>query len=238
MTVTLDEIVRTVQSDMGMNTTHDYLRLLHIAQRGLKELTFDILGSSKIDLLEVSSALRIDLPSDFIDYTFIGLVADNGTLVPLGSKDNIPRVGTGNTLPQLASETIYNDENVIGMGGIYGNGGGQNSYGYYAPQIDIDNEQIVLTSIAAGKWVYLEYIGDGSVTTGHSVIHPYAEEALASYIYWKAIQRRRNYPQSEKQAARQDWYNEKRKSRSRLKSFTKEEALQTIRKGFKQAPKV
>lgn len=223
---------------MGMNTTHDYLRLLHIAQRGLKELTFDILGSVKIDLLEVSAALRVDLPSDFIDYVFIGLVADNGTLVPLGSKDNIPLVGTGNTLSSLASETIYNDENIIGMGGIYGNGGGQNSYGYYSAKIDTANDQIVLTSIAAGKWVYLEYIGDGSETTGHSVIHPYAEEALASYIYWKSIQRRRNSPQSEKQAARADYYNEKRLARARLKSFTMEEALQTIRKGFKQAPKV
>jgi len=237
MTVTLDEIVRSVQSDMGMNTTHDYLRFLHIAQRGLKELTFDILGNFKVDLLEVSSALRVDLPSDFVDYVFIGLVADNGTLVPLGAKDNIPLVGTGNTLPALASETIYNDENIIGMGGIYGNGGGQNSYGYYSPKIDTANDQIVLTSIAAGKFVYLEYIGDGSVTTGHSVVHPYAEEALASYIYWKAIQRRRTYPQNEKQAARQDWYNEKRKARGRLKSFTMEEALQTVRKGFKQSPK-
>jgi hypothetical protein len=44
--------------------------------------------------------------------------------------------------------------------------------------------------------------------------------------------------QSEKQAARQDWFNEKRRARSRLQSFTKEEALNAIRKGFKQSPKV
>jgi hypothetical protein len=237
MTVTLDEIVRSLLSQEGKNTTHDYLRYLNIAQKGLKELTFDILGTSKIDLLEVNSALRVDLPSDFIDYTFVGLVGDDGRLVPLGFRDNIPRVGTGNTLQPVSDETLYDDENIIGMGGIFGHGGGQNSYGYYAPQIDTANDQMVFTSIAAGKYIYLEYIGDGSVTTGHSVIHPYAEEALTAYIYWKSIQRRR-MAQSEKQAARQDYYNEKRLARARLKAFTKEEALNVIRKGFKQAPKV
>jgi hypothetical protein len=38
--------------------------------------------------------------------------------------------------------------------------------------------------------------------------------------------------------ARKDYFNEKRLARARLSSFTKEEALQQIRKGFKQSPKL
>ena len=38
--------------------------------------------------------------------------------------------------------------------------------------------------------------------------------------------------------ARKDWYNEKRISTARFSSFNKEEALQTTRKAFKQAPKL
>jgi hypothetical protein len=41
----------------------------------------------------------------------------------------------------------------------------------------------------------------------------------------------------EKARARQEYYNEKRLANARLKSFTKEEALKTIRKNFKQSPK-
>ena len=42
---------------------------------------------------------------------------------------------------------------------------------------------------------------------------------------------------AEKSRARQEYYNEKRLANARLKSFTKEEALKTIRKNFKQSPK-
>jgi hypothetical protein len=44
-------------------------------------------------------------------------------------------------------------------------------------------------------------------------------------------------PLGEKGRARQEYYNERRLANSRLKSFTKDEALKTIRKNFKQSPK-
>jgi len=237
--VTLDRIVRDLLSQEGMNTTHNYLRYLRIANKGLKELTFDILGDTKVDLLEVSAALRIDLPTDYIDYTYVGIVGSDGYLHTLGSKRNIPGVGTTNVTAQDNIAYPYLD-GLYGSGAIFGNGGGQNSNGYYSPQIDrtASPEQMILTSIAAGKFVYLEYISDGRATDDLTKIHPYAEEALTAYIYWKSIQRKRRVPNIEKSDARMDYYNEKRLARSRLVAFTKEEALQTVRKGFKQAPKV
>ncbi len=42
---------------------------------------------------------------------------------------------------------------------------------------------------------------------------------------------------AEKMRAKQEYYNEKRLANARMKSFTKEEALKTIRKNFKQSPK-
>ena len=59
-----------------------------------------------------------------------------------------------------------------------------------------------------------------------------------SFIHWKTIQRKRGINQGEKEAARRDWYNEKRLAIARLSKFTKEEALQTTRKAFKQSPKL
>jgi len=235
--VTLDTIVRDILSQEGRNTTHEYLRFLNIANKGLKELTFDVLSETKVTLIAVSDALRIDLPGDFVDYTFVGVVGSDGRLHPLGSRNTIPGVGTDNTHTPLTQSPPNFWYNQASYGGIYGNGGGQNTNGYYSPKIDTANWQMIFTSVAVGKFIYLEYISDGRAEGGQTIVHPYAEEALSAYIYWKSIQRRRSASMSEKEVARREYFNEKRLARQRICSFTKEEALQTIRKGFKQAPK-
>lgn len=230
--ITLDDIVKDVLSDQEKYTTHEYLRLLNMAHRGLKELVFDILGSRKVDLLEVSSSLRIDLPSDYVDYIFVGLVGSDGRISPLGFRTNIPLVGTQNTQTPPVEDVGYIN------GGVFGYGGGQNTNGYYSPIVDEDNGQMILTSISAGKFIYLEYLSDGMSDTGDTVVHPYAAEALISFVHWKDVQYKSSFSSNEKYSRRSEYYNEKRKARARMKAFTKEEALQQARKGFKQAPKI
>ena len=43
---------------------------------------------------------------------------------------------------------------------------------------------------------------------------------------------------NEKMVAKKEYYNQKRLARARMQSFNKQEALQTTRKAFKQAPKL
>jgi len=69
-------------------------------------------------------------------------------------------------------------------------------------------------------------------------VHVFAEEALRSYIYYKVIERKSNVPMGEKQRARSEYYNERRKANSRMQSFSKEDIFQVIRKNFKQSTKV
>jgi hypothetical protein len=228
---TVDEIVRNVLGDEGKVTTHEYLRHLHIANRGLKELTFDVLGDTKVVVLAVDNTLRVDLPGDYIDYVFIGVVNGDYRLETLGRDAAIPVDSDTNVNTEGSPEYHYI------YGSLFGLGGGQNQNGYYAPKIDYENWQIILSSISAGQTIYLEYISDGRQEGGQNLVHPYAEEALVSYVYWKSIQRKRGIPANDKLMARKDWYNEKRLASARLKGFTKEEALQQIRKGFKQSPR-
>ena len=230
--VTLDNIVTDVLSDQEKYTTHEYLRLLNIANRGLRQLTFDVLGEVKIAVLEVSTALKIAIPSDFIDYKFIGFINSKGRIVPLGMRKDIPIVGDTNTLPAVNNNTGFS------QGGVFGYGGGQNENGYYTPMIDTENDTMTFTSVASGKWVYMENISNGMESTGETVIHPYAEEALIAYVHWKDVQSKRNISLSEKELRRRDFYNERRLTKSRLQAFTKEEAIQQSRKGFKQSPKI
>lgn len=117
--------------------------------------------------------------------------------------------------------------------GLYGIGGGH-MYGNF--RVNLDQNRIELESNDNISEVVIEYVADEARSKNPS-IHVYAEEALMSYMYYKIIERKSSVPANEKARARQEYYNERRKANARIKSFTKEEALKTIRKNYKQSPK-
>jgi hypothetical protein len=231
--VNLDAIVRDVMSEMGLNTTHEYARYLNIANKGLKELTMDVVGDTQVTLLAVdNSTLRADLPVGFISHSFVGLVGNDGYVHTLGARRDIPKLGDANATAQ--QDELYANR----FGGVFGAGGGRNSNGYYQPEVDRENNQMIFAATESDAIIYLEYVSDGRATDNETVVPEYAEEALGAFIYWRAILRRRGIPLAEKQMAQEQYYNQKRLARARVCSFTKEEALQSIRKGFKLSPKL
>ena len=127
-------------------------------------------------------------------------------------------------------------ENYIFQGGtgrLYGVGGGSAAVEY---RINLDQNRIEISSNSDFSQVVMEYIADEARSTDPEV-HVYAEEALRCYIYYKLCERKTTVPANEKNRARSEYYNERRKANARLGHFTKEEALKTIRKNFMQAPK-
>ena len=142
---------------------------------------------------------------------------------------------TGSTADS-EDQDFYLFENYLhqgGLGGLYGVGGGY-AVGEY--RLNLDEDRIELRMDGSGSEVVLEYIADEARSTDPEV-HVYAEEALRCYIYYKAVERKASVPANEKARARVEFYNERRKANSRLSNFTKAEALSTIRRNFKQAPK-
>tara|TARA_R100001163_G_C5037054_1_gene176005 strand:- start:336 stop:1220 length:885 start_codon:yes stop_codon:yes gene_type:complete len=120
-----------------------------------------------------------------------------------------------------------------GLGRLYGLGGGKLRGNY---RINYDQNRIEIDSEAGVTEVVLEYISDAA-RSSDPVVHVYAEEALRAYVYYKIVERKSSVPAGEKQRARAEYYNERRKARIRLSNFSKEQALNTIRKNFKLAPK-
>ena len=120
-----------------------------------------------------------------------------------------------------------------GMGRVYGAGGahmrGQYRINYDEARIELDTENSI-------SEVVMEDVSDEARST-NPIVHVYAEEALRSYIYYKLVERKSNVPLAEKSRARQEYYNERRKAKARMSNFSKAEALSTIRKNFKIAPK-
>mgnify|MGYP003110868927 CR=1 FL=1 len=240
--VTLNEVVKSILIQQGETSEHKYMQYLDIAIRGLKELTFDILHQVKTTILTVNTNLTVDLPCDYVNYTRIGQCKDNGRIKTLGYDEYLCIQNKIDTCGDPAAKDSSGLKSVSGghsrngelTGGWYGMGAGYRD-GYY--RIDRERGQIALSSELSGESIVLEYISDGSNANGDMKVNVLAEEALRAYIWWKVNQRRRNVPMQEKEAARRDYFNEKRLARARIINFTPDQAWRISRKQVKQSPK-
>jgi len=265
-TVSVDQIVNDFMltldgDDYANNATSTIVR--NYALRGIREMGFDIMKRIKSLKLEVNTDnSTVELPDDFVDYTKIGVVAKDGLIYVFGENKNQNMAlqyvtdAAGNPIDsnsdgvydredaKFVAETrasvsdfeSYTFRNFLYEGNIgraYGIGGGMYSGEF---RINYEQNRIELYSTEGYGEVVIEYIADEARSENPS-IHLYAENALRSYIYYKLIERKANVPFGEKGRARQEYYNERRLANARLKSFTKEEALKTIRKNYKQSPK-
>ena len=141
--------------------------------------------------------------------------------------------GSSDDLSQGMNSHVFRNYAYGASNAVYGVGGGH-YYGQF--RVNLDQNRIELGVGGGIGEVVIEYVADQGRSKNPSV-HVYAEEALMAYMYYKIIERKASVPANEKARARQEYYNERRKANARIKSFTKEEALKTIRKNYRQSPK-
>lgn len=265
-TISVDQIVNdfmlSVDGEDYASTASSTL-IRNYALRGIREMGFDMMKRIKSLKLKVNQTnSTVELPDDFVAYTKIGVVGGDGLIYVFGENKNqnmamqyvtdasgnptdsnddgvydredAKFIGTSRgSLTDFESYTFRNFLYEGNIGRAYGIGGGN-----YSGEFRINNEQnrIELYSTNGYDEVVIEYIADEARSENPS-IHVYAENALRTYVYYKLIEKKSNVPMSEKGRARQEYYNERRLANARLKSFSKEEALKTIRKNYKQSPK-
>jgi hypothetical protein len=240
-TVSLEQIVTdfvfSIDSDDYVNNVSDTM-VRNLALRGIRDLGFDIMKRIKAANLNVSATNTVTLPADYVDLLKIGIVGEDGLVYVFGENKNKNLLANNaGDLPDYLlgySDFIYrNFVNSTTDGRLYGYGGGHYSGEY---RINLGENRIELTLGTGTDTVYIEYIADEALAANPSV-HVYAEQAIRAYIYYHLVERKSNVPAVEKARARQEYYNERRLANARLKSFSKEEALKTIRKNFVQSPK-
>ena len=244
-----DFLVTADGDDHGSNVTDTALR--NIALRGIREIGFDLSKKTKSVKLPIEKTNdTVALPSDFVDFSKIGVVDTHGFVRVMVRNENInysmKEEGANLVDSKTATSGMSGDdvddfyqvvfENYVyqgSSGNLYGFGGAHRVGEY---RLNLDQNRIEVSTNKDVTEVVLEYIADEAKATDPSV-HVYTEEALRSYIYYKLIERKSNVPISEKQRARAEYYNERRLANARMTDFTKSEVLKTIRKNFMQAPK-
>lgn len=265
-TVTIDDVVNEfvlLKDEDGYIGSAEESTIRNFALRGVREMGFDIMKRIKSLKLTPNQTLgTVDLPDDFVDWTKIGIIGSDGLIYVFGENKNISstmkyKVDSNNNPidsdgdgvnDRVDAKTLSDGDSIFKgyqsyiyrnyiyestEGGIYGIGGGRYSGEF---KINYEQNRIEISINDTVTEVAIEYIADEARSSNPSV-HIYAENALHNYIYYKLIERKANVPMVEKQRARQEYYNERRLANSRMKSFTKEEAMKTINKNFKSTVK-
>ena len=227
----MNKVVRSLKLPVESNNTvtlpDDYVDWTKVGVVGTDGLVY-VLGENKN--LNMSQAYDLDSNGDPQDADSDGFFdrVDSKSATDSGSPASDAGIADG-----MESYIFRNFIHENNQGRLYGIGGG-NYYGEF--RVNLDQNRLEMKSNSSISEVVIEYVADEARSVNPRV-HVYAEEALRSYIYYKLIERKAAVPANEKARARQEYYNERRKANARMKSFTKEELLKTIRKNFKQAPK-
>lgn len=247
---TLDSIVREWLFESG-NTEAKYARALSISMSCLRTMNLDVSGQPVAQLLSVNANDTVDLPLDYISLVSIGIYDGRGNVRPLlpsffrGKDVDIDDCGNI-VVPQgqdpIESGTIlwgssFQQHFAFGQsnGGFFGLGGGQSSNGYY--RLNEDKGYIALEGYRGGTHVYFEYLSDIKRVNGNFIIHVYLIDSIKAFLDWKMINNNVNIPMNQKEVARRNYLAERKKAVSRFSSFTKDELLQSFRKGNKLSPK-
>lgn len=207
--VTLRYVVMSVLNRIKDYTMRDYYHLMQLCIEGYTELNLWHLDNLEVVYLTMTSAKVVSLPSDFIDWTKIGvpingklrvLTRHDKILLPRLLDDGVTPIGNtdSNTTTDAASLVYFSDHFRGGqfVGGLYGMSGGVDD-AYY--RFDRETRTIAFSGTVPRSEIVLEYISSGVKTSGSTLIPREAVPALRSYILWYAVENDRSVPFNEKE---------------------------------------
>lgn len=230
---TLDNVVRGALAEKGYSM-HWYLQYLTYGVDALRELNFDVLQNIKSVRLPVNSYKAAILPNDYVDYVRVGNELGQ-YIYPWGEKrdsyNRLPKFDSqGNKVPygDIEAEngilpnnwegfwyTNYINDKGEHLGRIFNNRPGfRESF-----VILRERNEIQLDVSTTNKEIVMDYISDGTSLDASNSIHPYAFAAIKSYIFWKHKEHNRHYNLSERQVAKDEYYNQLRILRARMNTI-------------------
>lgn len=257
--MTLDQLIRQYLLENGDAQLNKYARAYTIATAGLSQLSMDVSAVPKSVQLPVLPNGIVNLPLGFLNYISINVIGADGRLWGLAKNNEINTTAYYNSCgvqirkhintneveaninsnftgslanPTYLADHFRNGENF----GAYFNIGGHNRIGEY--KIDYNTKQIFLSALRTNlDFIVLEYISDIQADSGDYEVHPFLVETIKAWIYWKWIQRDRNFSLGEKQVAEQTYNKERRLSVRRFNANTLQELLDCFRSVNSSIPK-
>lgn len=243
---TLDKIVRNALAERGY-TVHWYINFLSYAVDALRELNMDVLKSIKSVRLPVNSYKAVTLPCDFVDYVRIGNEVGQYIYPHAEKSSSFNRL---NKFDSNGNKVAYGD--IEAQNGILPNNWDGFWYTLYTNQfgehlgrifnnfngfresfvILRERNEIQLDVSYTGSTIVVDYITDGMTTDASNIIHPYAFDAIKKYIFWRHKENGRQYNLSERQIAKDEYYNALRVLRARMNNIDVNDIRRSLAKGY------
>lgn len=243
-------------ADKGESQNNLFARMYAIAVSGMRELHMDVNGLVKIVELTINDTDTVDLPSDYLQYSKVGLCGADGRIHSLGldndlclnkvyndcgtriahsqfqGEDGIIVTENGVNSPWSFSPGVYGN-----TGGFFGLGGGNNSNGYF--RYDRASNQLLLANMRVPTdSIILEYISDLSATDeGDFIVHPFEIQTIKDWMSWKYIALNPNASLGEKSNRERIYYASRLKMNQRYNSATTQEWAESLRKSNTASPR-
>lgn len=236
---TVDGIIKSELIRHGL-TIHDYVRRAYLALRFLREINFDSAFTFKYNFQGIEeNTYTYDLPDDFVGEAVVGI--RTGQFLKKLSPDH-------RLFNDIELDTEF-DLPEAGQFGYYGasywypstNWNGEDTGGYYGVSLiptdtyKIEGNKIIFNNNVidnnVGNVFIVKYISDGieynsDGGVGHIYVHPYATEAMISYIDWKMSSEGNRFVNRE---LKSEYYNELRKYRARINPITIKQLKESFR---------
>lgn len=255
-TIPLTQIIAELL-DSSDRSSHYFRRLYRIGMQVARKFNRDITGEFKTVLLDVSANGTVSWPCDYLDYATLGVVNDNGELVPLRhnedlsllkqaylashssvvSAPNIPSCVNGGS-PQFPFPFYWlNYWGDAGYIHLYGVGGGGANIGEFT--IDVHNKCFYVPSGFGYTSLVLEYLSDGLDPEQQDyMIHIFAIDAVKDCIRWESMRDLpKKYSMSEVAAAKQQYLISRRDCKAMMNKARVSEMQVVFRDSIKLTAK-
>lgn len=235
--ITLDSIVLDYLNE-SEQSSHKYFKLWHIAFRGMDDMGLDFFYQVKSIKLPINANLTVNLPSDYLNWTKVGVLNNRGEIIPLYYNDKLT------TYADLLADRIEKTEdNTLGNGlwnqntwcnywngsqlsNVYGVPSGAPFVGNF--KVDTANSIILLNESFDYDYLMVEYVA--SPKEGEEYFIPIQfREAMISWLRWKdaiSINSKTHVQNSSIGMRRKDYYNDRRNAIAKWKPTRNSEIQQ------------
>jgi hypothetical protein len=232
-------------------TNHWFPKFLKWGIRGLEELKLDVYQDVKTCLLEVSSRKTVILPTDFVDWTKVGIQVGQ-YCVTLGVNDDLTDLQRTDNSPSVLG--LFSQHSPAGIdfgayGGfdfynyngcsLYGVGYGLAHKGYFKVIKRDTCKELTLDYDYPYDKIYVEYISNGFDPCGETVLDAYMKDYTMKFIDYM-YEDKNNPKANESSIARKGAAMEiaRKIVRARYSNIDKKTFINISRKGTKLTPKI
>ena len=237
---TLDEVVREYLVMKGGDSMHEFPRALQASIRTLKDLTYDVTGVPKVEVLTVESGGRATLPEDVVRVIRMGFISASGRFIEI-FVDNTLVVNVDQTV-QSANIGLPINPTPVDQAGMFRNGQvigrqyGNQGGGVYTYRMDWDRGVAEFSSNVGGQ-IVLEYLADPNRVNGQYLIHPFLVDAIQDGMTWRMGKFKRSISPQETANNHRVYLNSKHQARVRFASESIGNIINTSRKTFNTSAK-